>query len=116
MLYLAKQKKGKITPLKEIAGKEKVSFDFLEKIIGQLEKAGLVKAKKGVQGGYFLAKPAEKITPGDVVMVLEENMAQTHCMGCPKAGGCASEDVWSEVQQSLDNTLNAVSLAELVKK
>jgi len=114
MLYLAKNPK-KIIPLKEIAKKERVPFDFLEKIMAELQKANLVKAKKGVQGGYFLAKPAKKITPGDIVLVLEENMALVHCSGCPMAGKCTSEDVWGEVQQSMDNTLNAVSLADLVK-
>lgn len=115
MLYLAGKDK-EITSLKEIAKEERVPFDFLEKIVGELEKAGLVKAKKGARGGYSLAKPAEKITPGDIVMVLEENMAMLHCTGCPMAGTCSSEDVWSEAQQSLDNTLNAVTLADLIKK
>lgn len=127
MLYLAKnqltfaknktgEKNIKAVSLREISKKEEMPFDFLEKIFSQLEKAGLVKSKKGSQGGYFLSKPAKKITPGDVVMVLEENIAQVHCSGCPMAGGCTSEDVWSEAQQSLDNSLNAVTLAELVKK
>ena len=116
MLYLAKKKKGDIASIKEISKSEKVPFDFLEKIMGQLEKAKLVKAKKGSQGGYSLAKPANKITPGDIVLVLEENITQFHCSGCPMAGGCTSHDVWSEVQQSLDATLNAVSLADLIKK
>ena len=50
MLCLARAGE-KITPLKEIAKKEKVPFAFLEKIMGQLEKAKLVKAKKGIQEG-----------------------------------------------------------------
>ena len=117
MLYLAKaQKEKKITPLKEIAEKERIPFDFLEKIFSKLEKAGLVKAKKGSQGGYFLAKPAEKITPGGIVSVLEENIEIVHCTGCPMAGQCTSEDVWGEVQDSLDSTLNSTTLANLIKK
>jgi len=117
MLYLArKQKDKKVVPLKEIAKKERVPFAFLEKIMIQLEKAKLVKAKKGIQGGYFLAKRADKITPGDIVLVLEENITLVHCIGCPMAGKCTSEDVWDEVQQSLDTTLNGITLAELIGK
>ncbi|MBU4204910.1 Rrf2 family transcriptional regulator [Patescibacteria group bacterium] len=116
MVHLARaQKEKKIIPLKEIAKKERAPFAFLEKIISQLEKAGLVKAKKGAYGGYFLAKPANKITPGDIVSILEEDMTLVHCAGCPMAGSCTSEDVWDEVQESLDNTLNAISLADLIK-
>lgn len=116
MLYLAKQKKGDVTSLKKIAEAEGVPFDFLEKIVSQLEKAKLVKSKKGSLGGYSLARSADKITPGDIVVVLEENMAQSHCSGCPMAGGCMSEDVWSELQESLDNSLNAKTLADLIKR
>lgn len=117
MVYLAKNSDSKNPcPLKEVSKKEDISFDFLEKIMGELEKAGLVKAKKGAGGGYFLAKPPKNITPGDIVMVLEENVEIVHCTGCPMAGGCTSEDVWDEVQQSLDNTLNAVTLADLIRK
>ena len=115
MLFLAKNPK-RIIPLKEIAKKEGLPFDFLEKIMGNLEKAGLVKARKGVQGGYFLAKPAKKITPGDVIMVLEEDIMQAQCLGCPMAGGCSSKDIWNEVQDSLDSTLNSTTLADLIKK
>lgn len=115
MIYLAKNPK-KIIPLKKIAKTEKVPFDFLEKIFSELEKAKLIKAKKGVTGGYFLAKPANKITPGDIVSVLEEDIAKNNCFGCPMANSCSSEDVWSEVQESLDRTLNKMTLAYLIKK
>ncbi|MFA5878431.1 MAG: Rrf2 family transcriptional regulator [Candidatus Staskawiczbacteria bacterium] len=115
ILHLAKNPK-KVISLKEISKKEDISFDYLEKIIGELEKANLVKAKKGSQGGYFLARPSNKITPWDIVLVLEEDMATSHCSGCAMAGQCTSEDIWSEAQDSFDNTLNAVTLADLIKK
>ena len=61
MVYLAKySSKEKICPLKEISQKEDIPFDFLEKIISELQTARLVKAKKGVQGGYFLTKHPKK--------------------------------------------------------
>ena len=117
MVYLAKNSSAKSpSSLKKISEAEDVPFDFLEKIFSELEKVKLVKAKKGSHGGYFLAKPSKKITPGDIVLALEENMTLVHCAGCPNMGGCASENVWSEVQQSLDNSLNAVTLADLIKK
>jgi len=117
MVYLAKNSSPKtLCSIKKISKAEDIPFDFLEKIMGELERAGLVKAQKGVAGGYFLAKPAKKITPGDIVAILEEDMTLVHCAGCPMAGGCTSEDVWDEVQESLDNTLNAVTLADLIKK
>lgn len=117
MVYLAKKSsKDNPCPIKEISRKEKISFEFLGKIMSELEKAGLVKTKKGVGGGYFLAKPANKITPGDIVLALEENTVLVNCSGCPMAGSCSSEDVWGEAQQSLDNSLSATTLADLIKR
>jgi len=117
IVYLAKHSRKKAPcSLKEISRKEKISFDFLEKIMAELEKAGFVGAKKGAGGGYFLAKPANKITPGNIVSVLEEDMTLVQCSGCPMAGRCTSEDVWDELQESLDNTLNAVTIKDLIKK
>lgn len=106
----------KVCPLKEISEKEDIPFDFLEKIILELEKAGLVKAKKGVQGGYFLAKKPKKITTGEIVRVLEETAPLVSCLGCPKVRSCLTKGVWKKAQESLDSTLNSITLEDLIKK
>ena len=116
MVHLAKNKINKAVSIRQISNIEGVPFEFLSKIFNDLEKAKLVKSKRGANGGYYLARPANKITAGDVVLILEENIAVSHCKGCQMAGKCTSKDVWGEVQQSLDTTLNAVTLADLIKK
>ncbi len=117
MIYLAKiVEKKKICPLKEISDKEDIPFNFLEKIISELEKAGLVKAKRGSQGGYFLAKKPEKITAGQIVEILEKTIVPVACSGCSKAKTCLSKDVWDEVQDSLVSTLDSITLKDLIKK
>ena len=123
MVFLAKNPireggKGKITrpfSLREIAAKTKIHFSFLEKIFSKLEKAKLVKAKLGANGGYFLARPASKITTADVAVVLEDDLAVVHCSGCPMAGGCKSQNVWEEVKQSINKTMGKTTLADLIK-
>lgn len=117
MVYLAKvSQKKKICPLKEISKAEGIPFDFLEKIILELEKAGLVKAKKGALGGYFLARKPQKITAGEIVRILEETFTLVGCLGCPKAKFCLTKGVWQEAQESLDSSLDSVTLADLIKK
>jgi len=116
MVYLAKHSSTKkVCPIKEISEKEEIPFDFLEKIISELEKAGLVKAKKGVQGGYFLAKEPQKITAGEIVRVLESTVPVS-CAGCQMARICSAKSVWQKVQDSLDSTLDSMTLADLIKK
>ncbi len=116
MVYLAKHSsKEKVCPLKEVSEKENIPFDFLEKIISELQQAGLVEAKKGVQGGYFLTLPPEKITTGEVVRILESTVPVS-CLGCQMARICVTKDVWEKVQDSVDSTLDSMTLADLIKK
>lgn len=105
----------KLSPLKEISKKERIPFDYLEKILSELERAGLVRAKKGVQGGYFLTKEPEKTTVGEVVRVLESTVPVS-CVGCQMARICSTKSVWQKVQDSLDSTLDSVTLKDLIKK
>lgn len=121
MVYLARAKK-EITPLKEISEKEGISFDYLEKIISKLEKLGLVKAKKGVQGGYFLAKNPKKIKIGEIIRALEGEMSLVKCITrggkyiCPQKRKCLTKSFWKKFQDALNKTLDSLTLFDLVKK
>ena len=116
--------KGKVCPLSKIAKEEGLSFDYLEKIISKLEKAGLVKAKRGAQGGYFLKRSPQKIKVGEIIKVLEGTIAPVKCVAkekkerfcCPRKKTCRTIDVWQKVQDVLDSTLNSITLADLIKK
>lgn len=114
MVYLAKnQKKGNAVPLKEVSKSEAIPFNFLEKIIGQLEKAGMVISKKGVQGGYTLAKKAEKITTKDIVEALESTTA-VDCRLCGKSKECLTKNVWRKIDIAIDKTLKSITLKDLI--
>jgi len=121
MVYLARFK-GKICPLKIISEKEGISFDYLEKIISKLEKAGLLLAKKGVQGGYFLAKSPEKIRVREVLRVLEGEISLVRCINkkekyfCPKKKKCLTRNFWKKIQKTLNNALSSITLADLIKR
>lgn len=116
MVYLARfSGDKKLYPLKEISRSEGIPFDFLEKIISKLEKAGLVRAKRGFQGGYFLAKNPRKITVGEIVGTLEGTIPVS-CSGCGRIKKCLARNVWKKVEHSLNSTLNSITLANLIKK
>ena len=126
MVYLASvsNQKKKIRPLKEISQKENISFDYLEKIVAQLGKKGLVGAKRGVAGGYFLARSPDKISAGEIIKILEGTIAPVKCVAkekkqrykCPRKRKCKTIDVWHKVHQSLASTLNSITLADLINK
>lgn len=121
MVYLVKHK-NKISSLREISENEGIPFDYLEKIISKMEKAGLVKSKKGVQGGYFLARTAEKITLGEIMRALEGKMALVRCIDedkekvfhCPKKNICLTKNAWTRIQGILTKALNSITLTDLI--
>lgn len=116
MIYLARQK-HKICSLREIAKKEKIPFDYLEKIILKLRKSGLVKAKKGTEGGYFLAKKPEKIKIGQIINALEGQTLLVSCLKyfCPMEKKCLAKNFWRKLSKSLISSLNSESLANLIR-
>jgi len=115
MVLLAKNYKSKrIVSLREISQKELIPFDFLEKIISQLQKAKLLKGIKGVSGGYILSKEPKKITAKDIVDVLEETTS-VNCVLCGKKSKCASRNVWIKVDLALSKALKSVKLSNLTK-
>lgn len=115
MVFLAKgHKSKKVFSIKTISEKEEIPFEFLEKIIMQLEKAKLVVGKKGVQGGYMLSKSPNKISANDIVSVLEENQKPVDCTLCGRKKECLTKNVWAKVEMALNKTLESITLAKLI--
>jgi len=114
MVYLAKKEPKGFFSLRDISNKEGIPFDFLEKIMSELEKMKLVKAKKGVQGGYVLAKEPGKISIKDIVDPLE-NTTAVDCSRCGKMEKCQSKNVWKKVDAAVEKTLKSITLANLIK-
>ncbi len=124
MKYLANSyNKNDPCSLKKISEKEDISFDYLEKIMSELKKAELVSAKKGIQGGYFLARPPEKITAGEVINLLEGGIAPIRCMskssnkksrGCDE--GCETASICEKMRDSFSAILYSITLKDLIKE
>jgi Rrf2 family protein len=117
--YLAKA--GKICPLKKVSQSENISAPYLEKIFSELGKAGLIKAQRGAGGGYCLALAPEEISVGQIVRALDGPLAPADCLlegkngksSCPRSDLCPAKNVWKKVQDSLNSTLDSISLAGL---
>jgi Rrf2 family protein len=120
MLFLAKNYDPfggakQVCSTKKISKEEGIPFDFLEKIISKIERADLVKSKKGILGGYFLAKSPKKINVREVISVLEDNIKSVDCGLCSKLETCSAKNVWQKLDASFNKTLNSITLAELIK-
>ena len=80
MVYLAARGDERPVPLPEIAAEEGIPAPFLERILARLREGGLVKATRGVTGGYQLARESAAIAVGDIVTALEGPLSLVGCV------------------------------------
>lgn len=113
-----------VVPLRDIAQHQGISEPYLEQLAKTLREAGLVTSTRGAQGGYSLARPPEEITIGQAVEATEGPIALVDCLlaggeakaaACERAGTCVTRDVWARVCDSINQVLNSITLADLVK-
>lgn len=115
MLFLAQQPK-EIFSLSEISKKEKIPKDFLEKILSKLAKKGLIRTKKGMQGGYFLFKKPSKIKIIEIIEALEGSFDFVKCLQgfCPFSKNCCAKKFWQKLQRSIKQNISKITLADLL--
>jgi Rrf2 family protein len=100
-----------------LAAAQDIPLSFLQGILLDLRRAGLLHSHRGVDGGYTLARPAEEITVGDVVRAA--GGALTTVRGLPTAittyRGAATglRDVWVAVEEAIEGVVDHKTLAEL---
>jgi len=114
MIALARQYSQGPLSLRILAKEEKLPYKFLEQLVFPLRLAGLIEAKEGKTGGYFLTKSPGKISVSQVVEALEGPMDLGHCFGCPKANSCGQKEVWSEVGEKIRQTMEGKTLKDLI--
>ncbi len=101
-----------------LAEAQDIPLQFLEHILLELKHAGIVRARRGAKGGYWLARPADEVTIADVVRAVEGPIA--HVQSAPPESieyrGNAEhlQEVWIAVRASLRTVLEHVTLADLV--
>jgi len=117
VIYLSGQDPDKCCSIAEIAKHQGVPRKFLEKIIQDLIRSGLIKSKRGSCGGYTLAKPADSISFYDVIAAIEGPIAVNVCLdheiGCDQIPRCTMIGVWSEVQRGITEVLSRTTIAAL---
>ncbi|HXG47633.1 MAG TPA: Rrf2 family transcriptional regulator [Methylomirabilota bacterium] len=106
----------------EIATAQNIPIKFLEAILVQLKEAGYLDSKRGQQGGYFLARPMDAITIGDVVRKLDGPLAPIPCVSvsayercsCPDEAHCGLRILMLDVRNAIANILDRYTLAQIV--
>ncbi len=110
-----------VVQIKEIAEREKIPAKFLEQILLTLKNAGLLHSKMGIGGGYYLARPADEITLGHIVRVLDGPLAPVRCVsqmayepcGCPDERTCGLRLAMLDVRNAISDILDKTTLLDV---
>lgn len=124
MVDLARHYGGTPRSLSEISQSEglELKVQYLEQLVRALREHGLVESTRGAHGGYRLARAPEEMRMSEVLRALEGPIAPMICATegemeviCDRLDGCSTKFLWAQVRDAVTATLDAVTLADLVR-
>jgi len=113
------QKDGYVT-LKDVALRQDISKKYLEQIALHISQAGMLRAVRGYQGGYMLARPASEYTVNAILEVVEGSMAPVTCLqqaenNCERRDTCRTLPLWQGLEALIRNYLSGITLEDVVE-
>lgn len=120
LVDLAKNGKNGYVPLKEIAERQDISKKYMEGILKTLVEQNLLEGVKGKGGGYKLTKEPEDYSLGEILRLTEGDLASVPCTSkthehCNHMESCPSHPIWQELDRIINDYLDGVTLADLLK-
>jgi Rrf2 family protein len=121
---LAREYGNRPMQIREIAEEEKIPQSFLENILLELKKLGILGSNLGKTGGYYLLKRPEDVNLADVVRHFEGTIALMYCVSeksyrpcefCKDEATCQIRKVFKEIRDTTFNILSKTTLLELIK-
>lgn len=109
---------GRAVKTDAIAQEQRITATYLHDILAELRRAELVRARRGPDGGFMLARPADEISLADVFRAIDGPLADVHDVSVRSltypAPADALPQVWMALRTSLRRVLETVTLADLV--
>ena len=119
LVALAHADRERPTSLAGIARADKLPHAYIEQLVGDLRRAGLVTATRGHSGGYRLARPADQIRMVDAMRALDGPIVEMPCAGptnlesCERPQDCSVHEIFERLYNSLSGMLGTTTLAEV---
>ncbi len=122
LIVIASSEK-KMMQSKSVAALADIPAKFLEAILLELKNHGVVQSKRGIFGGYFLARSADSITVGEVIRALDGMLAPLRCASvhnyqkcedCDDEKTCVIRKVMSDVRNAVSDVLDKHTLSDMV--
>jgi len=122
MIDLSLNYKKELVQIQEISGREKIPEKFLEQILLELKKAGLLQSRRGIGGGYRLIKSPKEITLAQVIRIIDGPLAPLSCVSkwahisCPEEKNCGLRSVMLDVRNATVKILEGITFADVCKR
>ena len=110
--------------IKDISRRQDISPRYLEQIFQSFKKAGILKSKRGPQGGYCLARKPEEITVREILEAAEGDTLLVECSSgkekdkgrCGFGGSCVTQGVWRAAGERLNELFSGITLKNLCEQ
>lgn len=123
LIMLAKAEPQMSRQIADIAESQKIPKKFLEQILLDLKNRGILMSRRGKAGGYLLLRPADRITFGEVLRIIDGPLAPLPCLsriayrpceGCEDEKTCEIRRVFGQVTEATRRVLDTVTLADAI--
>ena len=108
---LASQRQGEPIKIAEIARRQRIPQKFLELILASLKQGGFVESRRGAEGGYLLARPADSLTVGEVLRFVEGKPGRP----ARQTQNGPFAEMWRQVDDAISSIIDHTTFAELVR-
>ena len=124
LLVLAARGDSQPVQISEIADSANIPRKFLEQILLELKRGGVLESRRGVKGGYTLARAPVKISIGEVLRIVDGAFAESSCThsserlgtDCVEGPSCGLKGMWGDVQVAVEKILFATSLEDVRRR
>ena len=120
MVDLAEQHSTSYVPMKDVATRQNISLKYLERILPALVKSHFIEGVHGKGGGYRLTRAPEEYLVGDILRLTEGDLAPVACLACGSEPcentECRTKELWEKLNGIVNEYLDSVTLADLMKK
>lgn len=110
------------TRTNEIADAQAVPQRFLENILNELKTTGLVESRRGMRGGYLIARNPAELTVGEVIRLIDGPLDPVKCIGegpnatCPLQTNCSLIRLWDRAKAAVEEVYDNTTFHDLVEE
>lgn len=106
---------GELAQIEHLARVEKVPQNFLAQILSELRNGGLITSRRGIQGGYALARPPDQISLYDIITLIDGDVLELSGNHEGRSGRRVRQ-VWLEIRETFEEKTKRYTLDQLVTK